>query len=425
MASHPAPPTRKRSRWKLWLLIGVAGVALVATATAWRVQVLAERGLRAMAEDIEAIITAARSEDGRRPVLVGPATPGSAWPEYRAAIAEVAANPPSDTEGFYEDLVPGGRRDAAWVKTYRTTLDRLARGVAHDDGQFPYQWDQGALMSGPDAIHARLLLRVVRSQAQILRQNGELEEAVAWLLRGCQFSRDVGHNGTLVCDAIGAMGVGECLVDLAAIVEAGELSSAAMTRLAEQLELLEAQLPTWSRGRRNEALFLGVTLHDACTSGTIDDELSRGMKLASWRYLFSSALMVAEAWSPARDMAKIVETADDRSWSETRSLLLAAVDEMRRSNNPVVGLLTLHAVETSERIRSALAMARLLRAAVVLRTTGERLDLRDPFGDRLLWSSKGTPEKIWSVGPDAVDDGGRGSFVFENTDPDLVLPIRR
>lgn len=421
MTEDSAPTATQRSRWKLWLPIGVGVVLILGVGTSWRVEALAEHGLRAMAEDVEGLLTATRSEDGRRPVLVGPAMPGSAWQEYQAALGLVAAKA-TTPEDYLADL---HQRDVAMVKAHRAALDHLALGAAHEHGQFPYQWDQGALMDCPDVIHGLELVRLARAQARLARESGATGEALSWLLRGCQLGRDIGHNGTLVADAVGAMGVGECLEDLASIVDSGALSDEALTRLAEQLALLDAQLPTWSRGRRNETLFWGITLHNACTSGTIDDELPFGMKLAGWRYLFSTPFMVARAWPPARDMARIVEAADDHSWSETRALLQAKVDEMTRSDNPVVGLLTRRGIETSETLRRALAMARLLRAAVVFRTTGERLDLRDPFGERLRWSPDGEPEKIWSIGPDAIDDGGRGGFSLANRDPDLVLSVRR
>ena len=52
--------------------------------------------------------------------------------------------------------------------------------------------------------------------------------------------------------------------------------------------------------------------------------------------------------------------------------------------------------------------------------TGALPELEDPFGGKLLSSEKDGKVKVWSVGRDRVDDGGKGDWK-PNPGPDIVL----
>jgi hypothetical protein len=74
--------------------------------------------------------------------------------------------------------------------------------------------------------------------------------------------------------------------------------------------------------------------------------------------------------------------------------------------------------------RDKRAQLRLLRTAAQYRATGRLPDLDDPFGVRLLSSEQGGKVKVWSVGRDQVDDGGKGEWK-PNAGPDIVLEFDR
>ena len=97
---------------------------------------------------------------------------------------------------------------------------------------------------------------------------------------------------------------------------------------------------------------------------------------------------------------------------------------MRNAANPLLRMFATRTVMGPENVRGVLAMARVLRAAVVHRASGGMLDLADPFGDRLLWSDPENPTAVWSVGSDARDDGGHGEFDIR-PGVDVVLELRR
>jgi hypothetical protein len=65
----------------------------------------------------------------------------------------------------------------------------------------------------------------------------------------------------------------------------------------------------------------------------------------------------------------------------------------------------------------------MLRMAVHARATGKPLDLDDPFGAKLRTEEKDGKLRIWSIGPDGVDDGGAGEW---KTDvKDIVLELKK
>jgi len=68
--------------------------------------------------------------------------------------------------------------------------------------------------------------------------------------------------------------------------------------------------------------------------------------------------------------------------------------------------------------RDLLARIRLLRTAC----GAERL--RDPFGDVLKSALNGETFRIWSVGPNGIDEGGSGGWLGKDS-PDIVLEVKR
>jgi len=82
---------------------------------------------------------------------------------------------------------------------------------------------------------------------------------------------------------------------------------------------------------------------------------------------------------------------------------------------------TAHSTKYARELRTEL---RLLQAAARWRATGQALDLADPFGDKLLHDEKDGTFRVWSVGPDGVDDHGDGEWK-SGSGKDIVLQWKR
>jgi len=67
---------------------------------------------------------------------------------------------------------------------------------------------------------------------------------------------------------------------------------------------------------------------------------------------------------------------------------------------------------------------RLLRAAALFRAGGDIPESDDPFDGKLIHHLKERRLKIWSVGRDAVDDGGSGEW-NPRSGKDIVLEVER
>ena len=128
----------------------------------------------------------------------------------------------------------------------------------------------------------------------------------------------------------------------------------------------------------------------------------------SWRYAFSSRIMGADALeSFDADMAE-ASGATGKSWSQACAIYGQLEGRLKVQKNPIVNFFEAPLMASDRNHRRGVAFTRLLRTASHYRASGEILELEDPFGGRLLHAEKGGRLKVWSVGPDGVDDGGDG-----------------
>lgn len=215
--------------------------------------------------------------------------------------------------------------------------------------------------------------------------------------------------------------------ELRDLLRGGSLSVETCAHVARELEILDRSLPGDCHAMRNEAATVGASLLSMAEDGS-SAEAALWEDLAgpqhTWRYGFSSRLMIAEAVELRADAVRRAVAAEGRAWPEQRRMLEKIDAETRDSKNPLVRLplsgLT-HLPEVQHRLR---ARVRLLRIAAHCKATGEVLELADPFGARLRHAQTSAGLKVWSVGRDGEDDGGKGEWK-DKADQDLVLEIAR
>src|SRR6185436_14281645 len=115
--------------------------------------------------------------------------------------------------------------------------------------------------------------------------------------------------------------------------------------------------------------------------------------------------------------------ASGRSWLDERRSLRALDLEVSESRNPMARNSTLGLEHRAVYHRYLCAQLRILRVATGHLAGGVTPDLDDPFGGKLKTSLGGDALRVWSVGPDAVDDGGVGDWGYKAKD--IVLELRR
>jgi hypothetical protein len=99
--------------------------------------------------------------------------------------------------------------------------------------------------------------------------------------------------------------------------------------------------------------------------------------------------------------------------------------EAETSVNPMIRMSMPSLPKTLAKHREGLAKLRLLRAGTGFLSTGILPVLPDPFGKNLLHVERSGKLKIWSVGSDGKDQGGKGGWSTTPEQTDMVLEITR
>jgi len=175
----------------------------------------------------------------------------------------------------------------------------------------------------------------------------------------------------------------------------------------------------------NEAMVTGYGFLKA--DGTLGDLRSWADGSPDWDYYFWRAsipqrLICADSFLTELDYMNRFAAADEQSWGASEAVGLQAQTEMRKLKNPVSRVLIPGLIGSNRVARERRAQLRLLRVAAQYRATGETLHLDDPFGAKLRSSIQGRTLKVWSVGRDRVDDGGKGAWK-PSGGPDIVLEV--
>ena len=172
----------------------------------------------------------------------------------------------------------------------------------------------------------------------------------------------------------------------------------------------------------NQAVQLGSGLAKEEQVGTFIYGALEPRYAHSWRWLFSSRLRAASTFAIAESWCQAATRAEGLPWPEHKKAHENISAEIARWPEPIVRVIVEDAFKWPKRSRDVRCRLRLLRLAAHFAVTGEVLPLDDPFGGKLGCSAKGARLKVWSVGPDGVDDDGSGDW---NSGKDIVLEVSR
>jgi hypothetical protein len=321
-----------------------------------------------------------------------------------------------DKLGDLVDRTP--KADPAWgataVEHSAVILDPLRRGASRSSSGCPYDWEQGWQMAMSNLREATNVVNLAILKARALRDAGQPREAVELLLDAAQFGRDLTDDGPLVEEMIGTAML-YIFLDGARELAASEKADAeSLADLEQGLAVLDGSFPKHAGCIRREQLELLMSL-----SGEGLGPAAGGSGVG-----FPTKLFQLNFIDRLREAQEQMAQACERPWAESLATAKRVDADLQKSWNPVTRMFKPGAQSTERYVRERLAQLRLLRAAIRYRRTGERLELADPFGTTLKSAASGEGLKLWSIGADGVDDGGRGEW-GPKKGPDIVVEARR
>lgn len=395
----------RRPAWKTLAFVLAGLLILVGVFFAW-VQAVASRRWAELEKRVPLLIAEARARDARRPVLRGEAVPGSAWADYDQALKAIkGAFKNEDLRAFLENRPQADRAKAeAVVAAHGKLLDFLQAGARKAEGTYPVQFEKGFAADIPGLLACRDLTDLAACRARLLRESGKDVEARALLLDALQFSGDLGRNTLLIAEMISLSQLGTLFDELKALPPDPELARA--------LGVLDGAFPAHADSMRNEHACMAAGLF-GMGDASLADLGETGGALAAWRFGFSQRLMFVDTVAVHRDLLLRMAEGSALPWGELAGAQKEIDAAVRASKNPLVRIMVPGLAGSERAGRERRAQLRLLR-----RYHGEAGPLDDPFGAQLL--SDGA--KVWSVGPDGVDDAGKGDWKSVKTG-DIVLEL--
>ena len=424
-----APPAPKRvAGWKLAGLIA-AVLGVLALTYAGYIHSVAERRWQAMEASIRDVRALHAARNGPRPVLRGTAVPGSSWDIYSPALTSMKG---ALTSVLGEFVGRGKKADRAKVEavlaSHGSALDALRDGVKRSDGIYRMKWEQGFSANIPGLLQSQNLANLAVCKSRLLAEEGKAREAAELMLDTCRFAHDLGYNQILISEMISIAITGLALEELRDLILSGKLSKDDFQEIARELEILDGSFPRNGHSMMNEAVALGYEFLK--TDGNVDmssftvGSAGVGWNYYLWRAVFPKRLICADAYFTELDYLKQFAAADEKSWGTCQAVGSTTDLEIPKLRNPIARLTMVSLTGSNRAGREKRTHLRLLRAAAQYRATGRLPDLDDPFGVRLLSSEQGGKVKVWSVGRDQVDDGGKGEWK-PNAGPDIVLEFDR
>jgi len=419
-----APRVPKRiSGWKLVGLIA-AVLGVFALTYAGYIHSVAERRWQAMEKSIQEVHALSSARNGPRPVLRGTAVPGCAWDDYSPALTSTRGAP---TSVLGEYVARGSKADRAKVEaalaSHGPALDALRKGAMRADGVFRMNWEQGFSADVPGLLQSQNLANLAVCKSRLLAEEGKVREAAELMLDTCQFAHDLGYNQILIPEMISIAITGLALEELRDMILRGKLSKEDLQDIGRELEILDGSFPRNGHSMMNEAMAMGyecMKLNGNFDLSTVQVSRNIEWDYYLWRTFFPGRLICADAYFTELDYMKQFAAADEKSWAACQAVGSIADMEIRKLRNPIARLSMVSLTGSNRAGREKRTHLRLLRAAAHYRATGQLPVLEDPFGTKLLGSEQGGKVKVWSVGRDQFDDGGKGEWK-PNVGPDIVL----
>ncbi len=395
----------KRRAWRIAL--GIVGTMALLLGAFWLwVSTAADRRWEEMRADILRRKQAAAQRVCSREPLRGEPLPGNAWDDYMAADAAIQNT--TGAQIYLHNLFnrsAGVDRVAAEgiVRSCQPALDLLRSGGRRLDLRLP----EAPPFRYP-GLHRVKLLVVCRARMDI--DAGHTPEAMELLLDFVRAVQDSSFNTTVSGLSRATGSVEEAYEELRRAAMKGGLTTSQRETFERELEILDRTTPALAPLVENILIWVG----DGIQENPV--EFLRSDTRKKWLLMVQPRLHGSSVYCNFAERLPLLARIDGMSWAEERTAWMEfdrrdPTKESQWGRRPF----TLDAHQNRARLR-------LLRMVFHKRRTGDWLDLGDPFGVKLLHSETATHLRAWSVGPDGVDNGGKGSWKPRDGE-DLLLEI--
>jgi len=424
-----AKPTRLRV-WAIAVSCLILGLPVLAFFLQIYVKTTEERRWEEMRRWCEQAAQEATTRDSKRPILRGDPLEGNAWVDYEAATASLGSTRLNPAEGFFYKYPNADRaKTLELVELHATALEALHRGASRARASRTPEWEDPSRSSGNKPY---LLALLACCKSRFLVEDGHAPEAMDLLLAAAQYGADLArHSGD--SDAVHGQSIlSIVLSEMRGLLAPGILGRQDCAELARMLELLDERFPTEADCYKLSPATSGL---DLLRKGSLQEMLtSMGINQPikpTWRFGFSDRLVLVDAFQLQLSWCRQMEKAAGKPWKEAREIEKQAAAEGRSSKNPLIQQYSIIAEKLSDPnprprnlFRENRAQLRMLQGLSKYRADGEFPRLEDPFGLQIHSSITSSEVRIWSAGPDGVDDGGTGKWDVR-TGKDIVLEVNR
>jgi hypothetical protein len=409
---------------RIGLVLGVV-VALVALLLVGA-EIWGRRWLARYAETWRAEIAAERQRVAslRMPVLHGAPLDENAAVRYRPLLEKLKAATDGNRELYVTALgksVTGGRATvppaevAALLEAHRGEIASLGDAVRCTRCDWNIQYEDGFGAELPPLLAARVLANLVILEGHERGRAGDAEGAAKRYLDVARFGADFG-TGSLLEVLIGTAVDDLALEALGKLLTAAEPSRFSVAAIDAALSKLEGHLPSIAHGMKMERLTLGSL---SVPRPPAADEPALAGGVLEWvtpkRALYAHALSRLDPVLRAMERALSTEDPDERA------RILAEVKDPTPSWNPILNMTVPSLTRSRVAGLDLTARYRLVRLALAVEQAavagrypadGGGIDLPvDPHAAPALLRYQATADgrgyKLWSVGSDGKDDGGK------------------
>ncbi|MFO1054758.1 MAG: hypothetical protein U1F36_21250 [Planctomycetota bacterium] len=420
--SDTTAPSNDHSRRSRLPLILIAGTAAIVLGLLLCDSVIGAQWRRARAEFL-ARLAADELKTTARPCLLDGAVPGESWREWADVLARIDT---SKLESLDEVLsgarAPTDHEDLDSVlASYATELERLVQGARRSEGRCPAdpKFQQEV---GDRALAAVALGRLAITTAERRFARGEVDDALELLLASLQFARDLGDGAPLIDGAVGGVVVERSGVAIRTWLADARFTAAHRRSLDKALGVLDTSWPHPGEMVRAESMWMAEQVGLARDQVPACDVLDV-RRLALWRELFSTRLAVVGWWDTASMLEDAVQTSADDDWRSASDRYAGVVATI---SSPLARMLSSPISHADQIVRTARARLRLLRGAISFTLHEDLPALVDPFTlAPLRRDESATRLRLWSLGEDGSDQGGKGWLVEPQDEKDIAIEVTR
>lgn len=434
----------KRKAWKVVLgLFG--GMALIAGFVVVDSHRRASKVIERHRGEVTRLIAEIRARSALRPVMGGEPIQENGWNLYREALKALELVPETEFDEIPEvnpdlDYAPDAESlDDLFVR-HAGLIELLSRTTRTSEFRPDYRYEEGMAMVLPEIPLVIRASRFLAGAAQRSMDEGRARESFERWIPIISLGHDTGRQGILVNVLVQLVCEGIAVEKAKAWLAGEGFQPEDLAWLAAALDLLAAARPSMTEATLTEEAVVRQGLLDP--DGLAGNgAYGRPRLMSLWRYLFSHRIAVAQALNEFEIHFRKAREAAALPVGVRAAALQRAQEEILSSRNPLV-LIQASALARSYR-REAISDMNwvLMRCAVGIcwfqaergrfpTSLGELVPRYLPAVPACPYSGKPlcySDGKVWSVGGDGKDDGGKPLMVEDDQDSggDVVWTVKR